>query len=105
MLKLSTSYLRHSSYYADTLDNRTKRIIAARAPSKGEFHSANVYHHRHLEIARYVGDKLGEANGLWNISLLLEVLGQRANATVSAAEALRIYKEIGSSNQAKVLPD
>ena len=55
-----------------------------------------------LAIAREIGDRRGEGNALWNMSLALDQLGERAQAIQHAEQALIIREQIEDPNAAKV---
>jgi len=47
-----------------------------------------------LAIVRDIGDRRGEGNALWNMSLALDQPGERAKAIQHAEQALTIYEQI-----------
>ena len=55
-----------------------------------------------LAIVREIGDRRGEGISLWNMSLALDHLGERAHAIHHAEQALTIYEQIEDPNAAKV---
>ncbi len=55
-----------------------------------------------MAIAREIGDRRGEANALWNMSLALDNLGDRTQAIEHAEAALKIYEQIEDPNAGKV---
>ncbi|HMD86568.1 MAG TPA: hypothetical protein VKO18_17925 [Terriglobia bacterium] len=57
---------------------------------------------RQPAITREIGDRRGEGNALWNMSLALDKLGDRAQAIAHAEAALKIYEAIEDPNSAKV---
>jgi tetratricopeptide (TPR) repeat protein len=54
-----------------------------------------------LAIVREIGDRRGEGNALWNMSLALDQLGERAQAIKHAEQALIIREQIEDPNAAK----
>ena len=54
-----------------------------------------------LKISREIGDRRGEGNALWNISLIQHALGERDTAIANAQAALAIYEEIEDPNAAQ----
>jgi len=55
-----------------------------------------------LLIHREIGERRGEGNDLWNMSLLLDQLGERAQAIHHAEQALIIFEQIEDPNATKV---
>ena len=55
-----------------------------------------------LAIARGINDRRDEGNALWNISLALDQLGERAQAIQHAEQALIIRDQIEDPNAEKV---
>ena len=55
-----------------------------------------------MQIAREIGDRLGEANALFNSALALDQLGDRPAAIARAEAALKIYEAIESPNASRV---
>ena len=53
-------------------------------------------------IDREIGDRRGEGDDLWNMSLALDQLGERAQAIQHAEQALTIYEQIEDPNAAEV---
>jgi hypothetical protein len=51
-----------------------------------------------LKIKQEIGDRRGEGNALWNISLVLYKLGNRSQAIVYAENALQVYEQIEASD-------
>ncbi len=68
----------------------------------GEPRRAIEYYEQHLAIAREIGDRRGEGNALFNMSLSLDQLGERAQAVAGAEAALQIYEQIESPHAKKV---
>jgi tetratricopeptide (TPR) repeat protein len=68
----------------------------------GETHRAIQFFEQCLTIAREIGDRRGEANDLWNMSLALDQLGERAQAIQHAEQALAIFEQIEHPNAAQV---
>ncbi|MDT5296717.1 MAG: hypothetical protein QOJ76_3597 [Acidobacteriota bacterium] len=68
----------------------------------GETRRAIEFHEQHLAIAREIGDRGGEGNALFNTSLVLDTLGDRAKAIAHAGAALEIYEQIESPTAARV---
>ncbi|MCI0489661.1 MAG: tetratricopeptide repeat protein [Blastocatellia bacterium] len=60
----------------------------------GEYRRAIEFHEQSLAIAREIGHRLGEGNALYNTSLALDKLGDRAEAIRLAEAALIIYESI-----------
>jgi len=56
----------------------------------------------HSVIDREIGDRGGEGTDLWNMSLSLDKLGERAQAITCAEQALTIYEQIEHPGAAKV---
>ena len=63
-----------------------------------EPHQAIEYHEKALSIAREIGDRRGEGITLWNMSLALDQLGQRAQAIECARAAINILEDIEDPN-------
>jgi tetratricopeptide (TPR) repeat protein len=59
-----------------------------------EMPKAIQFYEQQLLIAREIGDRRGEGNALWNMSLALNELGQRAQAIEHAEQSLEIYEQI-----------
>jgi hypothetical protein len=55
-----------------------------------------------LLIDREIGDRRGESIDLWNMSLALDQLGERAQAIQHAEQALIIREQIEDPKAAKV---
>ena len=53
-------------------------------------------------ISREIGDRRNEGTVLWNISLMLNKLGERAKAITHAEAALKIRREIEDPRAEKV---
>jgi tetratricopeptide (TPR) repeat protein len=68
----------------------------------GETHRAIQFFEQALLIDREIGDRRGEGNALWNMSLALDQLGERAQAIKHAEQALIILEQIEDPNAAKV---
>ena len=49
-----------------------------------------------LKISRKIGDKRGEGNALWNMSLAQDGLSKRSEALRLAKEELQIFEQIES---------
>jgi tetratricopeptide (TPR) repeat protein len=64
--------------------------------SLGDYCKAIEHHKQHLSIAREIGDRLGEGNALFNISLAFNEIKERAKAIDYAKSALKIYEQIES---------
>ncbi len=62
----------------------------------GEPHKAIEHYDQARTIFREIGDWRGEGNSIWNMSLVLNGLGNRAEAVKLAGEALAIYEQIKS---------
>jgi len=69
---------------------------------RGENRRALQFYEQALLIHRKVGDRNGEGNDLWYISLTLDQLGERAQAIQHAEQALTIFEQIEASKAAKV---
>jgi tetratricopeptide (TPR) repeat protein len=63
----------------------------------GEVRKAIEYYEQHLEIAREIGDRRGEADGLYNWGDELVKLGETDRAIEMIEAALAIYERIESS--------
>ena len=59
-----------------------------------EYRRAIEHVEQHLRIAREIGDRQGEGNALWNISLALDKIRKRGKAIEHAQAALKIYEQI-----------
>ena len=68
----------------------------------GEYRRAIGYHEQHLQIAREIGDRFGERSTLWNMSLVLDKLGDREGAIKLAEASLKIREEIEDRSAPKV---
>jgi tetratricopeptide (TPR) repeat protein len=64
--------------------------------SLGENQKAIELHEEALAIAREIGDRQGEGLILFNISIVLDEIGDRAQATDYAKSALKILEQIES---------
>lgn len=62
--------------------------------SKGDFSKAKACFESQLVRAREIGDRRGEGNALWNISIILDRLGNSPKAKGFAEEALMIFEGI-----------
>ena len=60
------------------------------------------FYEQRLTIAREIGDRRGEATVLWNMSLALDQLGERTQATQHVEQALMICEQIEDPRAAKV---
>ena len=60
----------------------------------GETRRAIEFYEKALEIDREIGNRQGEGMDLWNMSLALDQLGERAQAIAHAEAALKIYEQI-----------
>ena len=67
----------------------------------GERRHAIQFFEQQLAIVREIGDRRGEGNALWNMSLL-DQLGERAQAIQHADQALTIFEQIEGPNADKV---
>jgi tetratricopeptide (TPR) repeat protein len=61
-----------------------------------EYRRAIEYHEQSLTIKREIGNRMGEANSLYNSALALDQLGDRPAAIAHAEAALKIYEAIES---------
>jgi tetratricopeptide (TPR) repeat protein len=68
----------------------------------GETRRAIEFYEQELVIAREIGDRRGEGYALWNTSLALDELGDRAQAIACAEEAFKIYEQIEDPNATRV---
>ncbi len=68
----------------------------------GETRRAIEYYEKALEIDREIGDRRGEGTDLWNLSLALDKLGDRAQAIALAEAALKIREQIEDPRADKV---
>ena len=59
------------------------------------------FYEKALAVAREIGDRRGEGNSLWNMSLTFDLLGERAEAIVHAKAALTIREKIEDPNAEK----
>jgi tetratricopeptide (TPR) repeat protein len=60
----------------------------------GNTERAIQFYEEQLLIAREIGDRRGEDNALWNMSLTLFELSDRAQAIQHAEQSLVIYEQI-----------
>ena len=68
----------------------------------GETHRAIQFYEQQLAIVREIGDRRGEGIALWNMSLVLDHLGERAQAIQHAEQALTIFEQIEHHYAARV---
>jgi len=68
----------------------------------GETRRAIEFYEQRLVIAQEIGDRRGEGNALWNMSLSLDKLGERAQAITCAEQALMIYEQIEDPHAARM---
>jgi len=68
----------------------------------GDSSKAITLHECALEIFREIGDRLGEGNALFNMSLTLNKIGEREKAIDRAQSALNIFEKIESPQAEKV---
>ena len=68
----------------------------------GETQRAIQFYEQALVLHRKIGDRRGEGNVLWNMSLALDQLGERGQAIQHAEQALTIFEQIEDPNAAKV---
>ena len=68
----------------------------------GETRRAIQFYELQLAIVREIGDRHGEGNALWNMSLALDQLGERGQAIQHAEQALTILEQIEDPGAAKV---
>jgi tetratricopeptide (TPR) repeat protein len=66
--------------------------------SLDEQSKAIEYYEEALKISREIGDRRGEGNHLFNMSLSLQVLGRQEKAISLARSALEIFEQIESPN-------
>jgi tetratricopeptide (TPR) repeat protein len=62
----------------------------------GDPRKAIDFYDQALQISREIGDRRGEGNRLFNMSLSLHALGQNEKAVSLARSALAIFEEIES---------
>ena len=62
----------------------------------GEPRKAIEFYEQALKISREIGDRRGEGNHLFNMSLSLQALGQQEKAIPLAKSALAIFEQIES---------
>jgi len=60
----------------------------------GKMRHAMECYDQHIELARDLGDRAGEAAALWNSARLLDKNGERANAISRAETALKVCEKI-----------
>src|SRR5262249_32765374 len=70
--------------------------------SLGKAEQALEFYGQSLEIRHEIGDKRGVGTALFNIALVLDDLGEPAQAIASAQAALQIFEQIESPNVEKV---
>jgi tetratricopeptide (TPR) repeat protein len=68
----------------------------------GQTNRAVELYEQHLSLAREAGDRRGEGNALWNLSLATDKLGDRSRAIAPAEDAFSIRREISDPNAEKV---
>ena len=68
----------------------------------GETRRAIEFYEQQLVISREIGDRRSEGIALWNMSLALDQLGDRAQAILDAKDALKIYEQIEHPSAGKV---
>lgn len=68
----------------------------------GETHRVIQFYEQALHIHREIGDRRGEGNDLWNISLVLNQLGRRTQAIQYAEQSLTIFEDIEDPNAQQV---
>jgi len=68
----------------------------------GESDRAIEHYQLRLSIAREIGDRRGEGEGLWNMSVVLRKLGNLQEAIKHAEASLKIYEQIEDPNAATV---
>ena len=68
----------------------------------GETRRAIQFYEQALFIDREIGNHRGEAADLWNMSLALNGLGERAQAIQHAEQALTVYDQIESPHAEQV---
>jgi tetratricopeptide (TPR) repeat protein len=68
----------------------------------GDPRKAIEYYDQALKISREIGDRRGEGNALWNMSLSLDQFGQRDRAIDCAKAALKIREEIEDPRAEKI---
>ncbi len=69
--------------------------LAALLDRDGPWPQARRLHHRAVDAARSLGDRLGEANALADLGSVCQRTGDYAEATELHRRALRLYREIG----------
>ena len=94
---LAAQRLKNRQSEANSLGNLGNAYIAL-----GEYRRAIGFYKQQLGIAREIGDRRGEGTTLWNTSLALYRLGERAQAIANARAALPILEQIESPDAAKV---
>ncbi len=62
--------------------------------NRGELHVAIQFYEQALIIIRELGDRRGEGTLLWNMSLALDQLAERAQAIKYAEQSLLIFDEL-----------
>ena len=93
----SSSMNKHCSLFArlaiaEAKVMRSATWVDAYAAPKPRPAAPSSFMNRRLTIAREIGDRRGEGNALWNMSLVLDQLGERAQAIPHAEQALRFYR-------------
>jgi tetratricopeptide (TPR) repeat protein len=68
----------------------------------GDFRRAVELQEQALAIAREIGDLRGEAKALYNASLSLDQLGERAKAIANAEVALAVYEKLEDPNAERI---
>ncbi|HWX42052.1 MAG TPA: tetratricopeptide repeat protein, partial [Blastocatellia bacterium] len=68
----------------------------------GECRRAIGYYEQQLAIVREIGDRRGESNALWNLSLALDEIGNRAEAVKNAEASLEIREQVDDPLAEKV---
>jgi hypothetical protein len=66
--------------------------------SSGSAANTTAPHVSRAVIARETGDRHGEGNALFDMSLALDALGQPADAIAQAEAALEIYQQMPSAH-------
>lgn len=68
----------------------------------GEPRRAIEFYEQALVIDHEIGDRRGEGNALWNMSLALDELGERNEAILRAEAAFEIYEAVENPNAGMV---
>ena len=87
---------------AALIDRPTERTTIKSEGALGDARKAIEFYEQYLAIAREIGDRRGEGNGLWDSALAFDKLGDRAQAIARAEAALRIFEAIEDPRTAKV---